>query len=194
MADISDVFTEIEAFDHARNQFARLIKEVLPDRKIILADEDYTVPTQEYISLQTLRDMNLNGLYSEKPRSYTIDVTGKETYIYDHIVYFQLRTFKGDAFKDMKVVKTSLRNKRLHQKYFSDDGRVGLVSVGEVNYNPTIMDDQSIEKGANLTVSLSYIFKNVQEGGDTIDEISYTVSAKDEEGEVIVSANDTITD
>jgi hypothetical protein len=183
MATVNDLLSQDEAIDHALEQLAWFINDdkVLPNRQILLADEDDTTPTTDYITVRILSDINKAGIYSESPMRYVMDAEGVETYIYSHILTVQLRTFIGSAFKDLRHIKTMLRNKNLNETYFHSDGTVAITQVGIVVNRPTIMNDQSTEPSAVMQVSLGYTWKYTENIGNYIEDILFTSSVQSRE-------------
>ena len=190
---IDDLLGQEDAIDFALEQLAGFILDtrVCPNRKIILADKNDTVLTTDYLTVKILSDINKSGIYSENPVRYNMDSLGVETYVYSHILTLQLRTFIGDAFKDMRHIKTMLRNKNLNEKYFHSKGSVAITQIGTATNNPTITDEQSSEPSATMQVSIGYTWKYVEDSGNYVDDIIFNTSTQtNEEGTDICESDD----
>ncbi len=174
MALISEILEEEAARMYALTQLRDAVRSVMPNRVPLLEDSNEAVITTPYIVYDQLGDLNISGGLSDKPRFYEMEDNGTETYVYDGRLLVELSTYIGNAYTDLKTIKTALRNKRIKQTYFTDTGGlVGIMDIRHIIDSPVLVYEQEMQPCARLQLTLSYVYKVVDTGGDVVDTIMY---------------------
>ena len=158
---VDDIMDHDEAYEFALERLAYLLKDTLPSRRIIRADRDLSVPVDPYI---TVRPMMISGMnpsdYGNDPIDRIEDSNGNEFDIFQWKVACDIKTYKGNAFTDLSRVKQALKKPVKHYDFFQRFKTVGVGMVTPVANSFTPIDDQEMEAGATMRITLHYICKD----------------------------------
>ncbi len=183
MADVSTLLTQEGALDAAIVQLRDLVKEVLPERKTFVNDQNYPSATTPYIVFDPLSDINLSGGLSSKPIRYEVDSDGNELYVYQGMLVLTMDAYLGKAYTDLLKAKQFIGNKYLRYKYFLKDGKYGVTDIRDVRRSSVVMDDQKTVQAASMRLTLTYLYKHQDNYGEYVDGINWDLEYQD--GDVI---------
>lgn len=179
---------EATSFYLAGGRLGDLVLEILPNHKLVLPDSDTPQEVTPYVTMDITESSGFhdNGL-GNKPIYHEMDELGVTTDVYQEKCTCRIRTYKGNAFFDLKKVKSAISQPEIHYKYFGNDGIIGITSVGSVRRTPTVIDYQKLESGATMLVTLTYLHKVVNGDGFPIEKVIFdaTTSAAFVGGESI---------
>ena len=180
MADLNAIPSDEEtSYNKGAAALYNLIKEVLPNHKLIASDVDLPKETTPYITLNPseLEGFQDNGI-GNKPIYTKVDSQGITTKVYQEKCQWRIRSYKGKAFSDLKKVKSAVENDEAHYRHFGKDGVIGLTSIGSVRRTPTVIDFQKMENSATMLITLTYLHKYVDDTGQPIDKLDLKLKSK----------------
>ena len=179
---VNDIQDHDAAYEFALERLAYLIKDALPNRKIIRADRDISVPVDPYI---TIRPMMVSGFnpseYGNDPIKRMKDDSGNEYDIFQWKVVCDVKTYKGNAFSDLSRVKQALKKRVKHYEFFGKFQTVGVGAVSPVANSFTPIDNQEMEAGASTRITLHYICKDLDDSFGALDKVTGKTSTQSTE-------------
>mgnify|MGYP003139717133 CR=1 FL=1 len=178
---VNDIQDHDAAYEFALERLAYLIKDVLPNRKIIRADRDISVPVDPYI---TIRPMVVSGFnpseYGNDPFDRIEDEAGNEYDLFQWKIVCDVKTYKGNAFTDLIKVRHTLKHRVKHEEFFGKYKTVGVGAVSTIANSFTPIDNQEMEAGASTRITLHYICKALDDSFGVIETIEGVVKNGDE--------------
>ena len=170
---LDDIKTIDEAVDDAAVALREFMKQVVPARKFILANQSVSLPTEDYVSIRifTTPEEGEQVIYEVKD-------DGSETHIFHHTVVFQVKFYKGKAYNEALKCRQAFKIPKFRYAIFGSNPLVGYQSASTVQDDPTPIDGQQWEQGATFLVNLSILARVSDEGLGDIGSVNvnYTVN------------------
>lgn len=175
MAKLIDIpENEEDSYNLAMSAIYHLIKATLPTHNL---EQGYrTMPPSTglvvYIDQESGGGFHDNGL-GNKPIYHEMDEDGVTTEVFQETCVCRLRTVNGNAYLDLKKIKSAIEQPEIHYRFFGGNGVVGITSIGRVRKTPISVNFSRNEDSAVMLITLTYLHKVVNGDGFPIEKVIF---------------------
>lgn len=169
---IEDIKEFGEVYNDALVLLRDFVKERIPNRSVLKAENDKGEEISPYVTFRTLSTRYSNpSSYGNDPIRSRIYPDGSCNYVYSYTVPIILNFRKGEAFVDANRVVQSLKNDNKHYLSFGSRDDIGVVGVELVDTANTPIDQQGWETGATVSVTISFLAREYDAGLSFIENV-----------------------
>lgn len=181
--------------DYIQFKLCEFINSVLPDRMLIEAETDSPSPTTPHIAIRLGATGGDGGGTENLPKYKLYDTDEEiEVNVFEHVATFLVVAAKGRANADLNKLKSSfVMYSPARYNTFDSNPTVGYRSCSTVSNSPTVIDLQSWEAGARMTVTLSYLSYLKQESSfGEIEQVGLSTTVKSSDGDELDSKDQVV--